>query len=236
MTQIICKNLSLGYDGNLIASNINFTVNRGDYICVVGENGSGKTTLIKTLLNINHPIEGEIQFSENTSFSDIGYMPQQSNIQKDFPASVVEIVYSGCHKGHSFLSGRKYNMKTVNHNLKRMGIEHLASESFRNLSGGQQQRVFLARALCAAKNIVVLDEPVSGLDPKITAELYSVLKKLNQDEKMTIIMVSHDINAALSNATHILHIGQDCSFYGSVDEYKKNKLMNILPPGGAQYE
>lgn len=218
MPEIICKNLDLGYDGEYLIRDLSFEVNRGDYLCIVGENGSGKSTLMRTLLHLQSPISGEIILEEGLKPTDIGYLPQQTEVQKDFPASVKEIVLSGC-QGHMGLRPF-YNAeekKLASENMERMGITELADRCYRELSGGQQQRVLLARALCATKRILLLDEPVSGLDPKVTAEMYEIIKKLNQD-KITIIMISHDIESAVRDASHILHIGHDI-FFGTTEEY-----------------
>ena len=218
MALLTVQNLSLGYDSFVIADNLNFTVNAGDYLCIVGENGSGKTTLMKTLLNLKEPISGTIITGDGLRRNEIGYLPQQTLVQKDFPASVQEIVLSGCQNHSSFLPFyRKEDKLLADMNMERMGILELKKKSYRELSGGQQQRVLLARALCAARRILLLDEPVAGLDVKVTAEMYSLIKDLNS-EGITIIMVSHDITAALHYASHILHVGANI-FFGTKGEY-----------------
>ncbi len=221
MALITIQDLALGYDSDIIVEDLNFEVNTGDYLCIVGENGSGKTTLMKTLLHLQEPIRGQILFGEGLKTNEIGYLPQQTIVQKDFPASVKEIVLSGC-QGRLGLrpfysAGEKELAKT---NMERMDITDLAGRSFRELSGGQKQRVLLARALCATQKVILLDEPVAGLDPVVTMEMYELIKRLNQ-EGITIIMISHDIAAAARYATHILHIGNDI-FFGTKDEYLKS--------------
>ena len=221
MALITIQDLALGYDSDIIVEDLNFEVNTGDYLCIVGENGSGKTTLMKTLLHLQEPIRGQILFGEGLKKNEIGYLPQQTIVQKDFPASVKEIVLSGC-QGRLGLrpfysAGEKELAKT---NMKRMDITDLAGRSFRELSGGQKQRVLLARALCATQKVILLDEPVAGLDPVVTMEMYELISRLNQ-EGITIIMISHDIAAAARYATHILHIGNDI-FFGTKDEYLKS--------------
>lgn len=219
MTQIICKNLSLGYEGKPVTHDINFTVNRGDYLCIVGENGSGKSTLIKAILGLISPLDGEITESAELKNSGIGYLPQQTEIQKDFPASVSEVVLSGCtsaKRGLFYGSAAKSAAKSA---MRRMGILGIAGKSFRDLSGGQRQRVFLARALCATGHMLVLDEPVTGLDPGVTEEMYKLLTNLNTEDKITIVMVSHDIAAAVKYADHILHIGSTQLFFGTARDY-----------------
>ena len=230
MSQISCKNVSLGYEGQIVTKNINFEVNKGDYLCIVGENGSGKSTLVKALLGLLKPISGSI----NKAGDRIGYLPQQTEIQSDFPASVREVVVSGCAGSvSSFFYGKK-EKETALKCMKRMRIDNLASKSFRELSGGQKQRVLLARALCAADDILLLDEPVTGLDPAVTAELYKILKKLNHDDNMTIIMVSHDISSALKYATKILHIGHSQLFFGDNAEYLKSDAAKIFSRSGGK--
>lgn len=219
MALIKCENLSLGYEGRAIIENLNFEVNSGDYLCIVGENGSGKSTLIKTLLGLQSPISGKITKGDGLLKNEIGYLPQQTVVQRDFPASVKEVVLSGC-QGHLGLKPfySKEDKALAARNMEKMGITQLSGRCYRELSGGQQQRVLLARALCATRKVILLDEPVSGLDPKVTAEMYSLIENLNKNEGITVITVSHDIAAALKYADHILHIGKDV-FFGTKDEY-----------------
>jgi len=218
MSLITIENLFLGYDSKVIVGNLNFQVNTGDYLCIVGENGSGKSTLMKTLLNLQAPISGQILFGDGLRKNEIGYLPQQTIVQKDFPASVYEIVLSGCQSRCGLRPFYNRQEKALaKENMERMGITSLAGRCYRELSGGQQQRVLLARALCATRKILLLDEPVSGLDPKVTIEMYDLIEKLN-NEGVTIIMISHDINAAVRYASHILHIGANI-FYGTKNEY-----------------
>lgn len=223
MPLLTIRNLSFGYDSHAIISNLNFTVSAGDYLCIVGENGSGKTTLMKTLLHLREPLSGEIIAGDGLKPNEIGYLPQQTIVQKDFPASVREIVMSGF-QGRIGLRPfyNKAEKQLAEENMERMGITRLADSCYRELSGGQQQRVLLARALCATRKILLLDEPVSGLDPKMTAEMYSLIESLNR-EGITIIMISHDIAAAVKYATHILHIGSQV-FFGTREEYIQSDL------------
>lgn len=221
MALLTLKNLSLGYDSHVIVENLNLTVNTGEYLCIVGENGSGKTTLMKTLLHLQEPVSGQILMGDGLKKNEIGYLPQQTIIQKDFPASVREVVLSGC-QGRCGLRPfyNKAEKQLAEDNMSRMGISRLRNSCYRELSGGQQQRVLLARALCATRKILLLDEPVSGLDPIVTAEMYSLISDLNR-EGITIIMISHDIPAAVQFASHILHIGET-TFYGTKNEYLKS--------------
>ncbi len=227
MALITIRNLSLGYDSYAIVENLNFSVNTGDYLCIVGENGSGKTTLMKTLIHLQEPVSGQILIGDGLKKSEIGYLPQQTIVQKDFPASVREIVLSGC-QGRCGLRPfyNKDEKQLAENNMERMSISALRNRCYRELSGGQQQRVLLARALCATRKVLLLDEPVSGLDPKVTAEMYSLIADLNH-EGITIIMISHDIAAAVRYASHILHIGTTV-FYGTRDEYLESDARKFF--------
>lgn len=222
MALITVSGASLGYEGKAIVTDLNFEVNSGDYLCIVGENGSGKSTLMKTLLGQKNVVAGKIEFGDGLKQKEIGYLPQQTEVQKDFPASVKEIVFSGCLNGcglRPFYSNEQ--KKRALDIMERLGITDLAKSCYRELSGGQQQRVLLARALCASKKLLVLDEPVAGLDPVVTKNLYKLITDINK-EGVTVIMVSHDIHAAIEFASHILHIGNKPLFFGTKDDYKNS--------------
>lgn len=235
MAQIICQNLSLGYDGKAILQNLNFSIHSGDYFCIVGENGSGKSTLMKTLLHLQPPVSGSILAGDGLKPNEIGYLPQQTLVQRDFPASVREIVLSGCQNRCSFRPFYSREEKTLaTAAMEKMQISHLARKCYRELSGGQQQRVLLARALCAARKVLLLDEPVSGLDPKVTVEMYRFIEELNKRDGMTIIMISHDIAAAVHYASHILHIGQSV-FIGTKQQYLQSGIgKNFAKTAGGE--
>jgi zinc transport system ATP-binding protein len=223
VAQLTCNNLNIGYDGKTVLKGLNFSVNSGDYLCIVGENGSGKSTLMKTILHLLTPLEGSIVIENSLQPGGIGYLPQQTVVQKDFPASVGEIVLSGCLNRCGLRPYYNREEKQLSReNMEKMGISHLSRQCYRELSGGQQQRVLLARALCAAGKMLLLDEPVSGLDPKATAEMYELIRKLNE-EGITIIMISHDISAAVNYASHILHLGNPY-FFGTKDEYLSTSI------------
>jgi zinc transport system ATP-binding protein len=228
MPYIKCEKLILGYEGTAVAENISFEINRGDYLCIVGENGAGKSTLMKTLLGLTPLMGGSIEYGEGLEADGIGYLPQQTYVQRDFPASVWEIVLSGtlskCKRQPFF---GKSHRRIAEDNMKRMDIWNLKKECYRNLSGGQQQRVLLARALCASSKLLVLDEPVTGLDPKATLDFYQLIKDLN-DEGLTIVMVSHDINAAVKYASHILHVEKEQSFIGTTSQYMESDFWKSL--------
>lgn len=233
MSQLICRDLCLGYDGREIVHGLNFEIDAGDYLCIVGENGSGKSTLMRTLLGLQPPMSGKVLTGEGLLQKEIGYLPQQTAVQKDFPATVREIVISGF-QGRCGLRPfyTKEEKRIAEENVERMGISHLAKRCYRELSGGQQQRVLLARALCATGKMLLLDEPVSGLDPKATAEMYRLIEKLNSDG-ITVIMISHDMEAALSYASHILHIGNTV-FFGTRQEYLNSELYKGFCAGGGK--
>ncbi|MBR5109192.1 MAG: metal ABC transporter ATP-binding protein [Clostridia bacterium] len=224
MSQLMIENLSLGYEGHAILSGLSFSVNAGDYLCIVGENGSGKSTLMKTILGLQKPLGGTISFGDGLKNNEIGYLPQQTAAQKDFPATVWEIVLSGCQAraGMRPFYG-KAEKQMAKDNMQKMGITQFAGRCYRELSGGQQQRVLLARALCATRKLLLLDEPVSGLDPKVTLEMYQLIERLNREEKVTVIMISHDISAAVKYASHILHVGHEM-FFGPTAEYLRSAI------------
>ena len=227
MAQIICQNLSVGYDSKIILENLSFEVNKGDYLCIVGENGSGKTTLIKSILGLIPTISGKLKTGDGLKSNEIGYLPQQTIVQRDFPASVREIVLSGC-QGRVGLRPfySKSDKLLAEENMKKMEITDLSKRCYRELSGGQQQRVLLARALCATQKLLLLDEPVSGLDPRVTTGMYQTIKSLNE-EGISIIMISHDVNAAVKYASLILHIGHTI-FYGTTEEYVNSPIGQIF--------
>ena len=228
MALIDVRDLTVGYDSRPVAKNLNFEVNPGDYLCIVGKNGSGKSTLVRTLLRLQKPLGGSIDTGDGLSRNEVGYLPQQTLIQKDFPASVKEIVLSGCQgrKGLRPFYGKE-DKELAENNMKRMGVGGLADRCYRELSGGQQQRVLLARALCAARSVLLLDEPISGLDPKASAEMYDLIQGMNR-EGIAIIMVSHDITAAIRYASHILHLGEAAVFYGTKEEYLQSEQGRLF--------
>ena len=204
MAILECKDLCFAYEGKRVLEGVNFSLNAGDYLCVVGENGSGKSTLIKGLLGLKAPEQGSITLSDGLKATEIGYLPQQTQVQRDFPASVYEVVLS----------------------------EEIKDESYQNLSGGQQQRVLLARALCATKKLLLLDEPVTGLDPIASGEMYNLIKLINLCDNISVIMVSHDIHEAVRYATHILHLGHSQLFFGTAAEYRQSSLARRFLGGG----
>ncbi len=228
MALITCENVTLGYNGHAILSGIRFRVNAGDYLCIAGENGSGKSTLMKTVLGLQKPLDGWITYGEGLSRTEIGYLPQQTAVQKDFPATVREIVLSGCQARcgkRPFYS--KEEKQLALRNMERMRLTDLSGRCYRELSGGQQQRVLLARALCATQKLLVLDEPVAGLDPRVTAEMYALIRRLNREDGITVIMISHDLAAAVQEATHILHMGSEV-FFGTKEDYLSSPLAKRL--------
>ena len=215
-----CRDVSLGYEGQPIWEHLDFQVCAGDYVCIVGENGSGKSTLLFCLLGLLKPLHGSITMAPSLASGAIGYLPQQTRAQRDFPATVYEVVLSG------FLNGKKHRFfyssaekSRALMNLGKLGVLELKDRCYRELSGGQQQRVLLARALCAAGELLILDEPVTGLDPAAAQDLYRTLQYLNEKEGVAIVMVTHDIQNALHYATAILHAGHGRWFWGSTADY-----------------
>ena len=228
MSLIKTEHLSLSYENMTVIDNLSFEVKSGEYLCIVGENGSGKSTLVKALLGLKKPVSGSIELGDGLLQREIGYLPQQTNAQRDFPASVAEVVISGCLNSRGvrpFYSARE--RKLAAENIERMGLSELKKRSYRELSGGQQQRVLLARALCAAKKLLLLDEPVTGLDPMVTSELYELISEINKSGA-TIIMVTHDVASALKYATHILCLTENDSFFGTASEFLDSDFSNFL--------
>lgn len=225
------EKLTLSYENMTVIRDLDFKVRPSDYLCIVGENGSGKSTLIKALLSLKKPVGGIISFGNGLKANEIGYLPQQTGAQQDFPASVWEVVISGCLNSRGirpFYSDRERKMAAQN--MERLGITHLKKRSYRELSGGQQQRVLLARALCATKKLLLLDEPVSGLDPMVTAEMYELISGINRSG-VTVIMVTHDVPAALKYASHILCLRQDTWFFGTPEEFLADGSSDFLRGG-----
>ena len=207
MAILTAKNLAVGYEKQPVLKNINFQIEEGDYFCIVGENGSGKTTLMKTILGLLPPVEGSIEVGQGLMKNQIGYLPQQSDVQRDFPATVYEIVLSGCQNSLKGFFYSKTQKKMALENIEKMGISHLKNKCYRQLSGGQQQRVLLARALCATTKVLLLDEPVAGLDPNVTKEMYELIGQLNS-QGLTVIMISHDLEHVKKYATAIFDVNK----------------------------
>lgn len=231
MSQILCDNLTLSYDNRTVLHGLSFTVEKGDCLCIAGENGTGKSTLMRALLGLKAPTEGTITYGEGLTAKQIGYLPQKTDAQKDFPASVWEVVLSGRLNRHGIFSFYSMNDRAVaEHQLLRLGIGHLKNRSFSELSGGQQQRVLLARALCAASELLLLDEPVAGLDPVATAEFYAILEGLHR-EGMTILMVSHDLLSSLGTATRVLWLRHDSYALLSPEEFSAQIPMALRGGG-----
>lgn len=228
MAFIECKDAAFGYEGKAAVDQLNFKVEEGNYLCIVGENGSGKSTLMKGILGLLSPMQGEILLSDGLKKNEIGYLPQQSQIQKSFPASVYEVVVSGRlnRLGRRIFFGKK-DKKEALEKMEMMGILNLQNHSYQELSGGQRQRVLLARALCATRKVLLLDEPVTGLDPATTREMYRCIRDLNQKHGIAVIMISHDIDMAVKEATHILQLAETQVFFGSVEEYERSKVGKV---------
>ena len=234
MAQLRCSDVTLGYEGTAVMEHLSFSVSAGDYLYIVGENGSGKSTLMKAILGLKSPMAGKIETGDGLKPDEIGYLPQQTALQRDFPASVDEIVMSGF-LGRMGLRPfyNKAEKKEARELMEKTRITDLADRCYRQLSGGQQQRVLLTRALCATRKILLLDEPVSGLDPVATADMYQIINELNKEDQVTIIMISHDISEVATYASHVLHIGQKV-FFGTKEEYLESKIGKRLVDAGEE--
>lgn len=232
MALIKCEDLAFAYSGETVLRGVSFSVNAGDYLCIVGENGSGKSTLMRGLLGLKEPSAGSITFGDGLKPNEIGYLPQQTDLQRDFPASVFEVALSGRLNslGRRFFYSRADRAETER-NLERIGMLEFKNRCYQDLSGGQQQRVLLARALNATSKLLLLDEPVAGLDPVATGEMYNILKLINLCDGVTVVMVSHDVNAAMRYATHILQLGHTQLYFGSVHDYVHSDAARILRGG-----
>ena len=232
MSLLSFNDLTMGYENNIVLSNLSFTIEKGDYLVILGENGAGKSTLLKTMLGLIKPIKGKIVFDAEVKKTEIGYLPQQTVVQRDFPASVWEVVLSGCLAKNGikpFYS--KKDKELAKANIEKLELKGFEKRCYRELSGGQQQRVLLARALCSSNKILVLDEPVTGLDPKVTAQLYETIRSLNK-EGITIIMISHDLQA-LEDASKVLHLGHE-TFFGTKEEYLSSANYKVFAKKGGR--
>lgn len=220
---ITCEHVDFGYENHDAVIDLNLEIYPGDYLCVVGENGSGKSTLIKGLLGLLKPTGGKLTVSEELKGNGIGYLPQQTAAQKDFPATVYEVVVSGTlgRRGNRPFYSRA-EKELARKNMERLGITDLKRKCYRELSGGQQQRVLIARALCATDQMLILDEPITGLDPAAIQDFYHLVKRLNSKYGITIVMVSHDIRNVLTQANKVLHLQQRVLYNGSAADYSRS--------------
>lgn len=225
MALIQCDGISIAYEGQTVVNDLSFQIEQGDYLCIVGENGSGKSTLVKSLLGLKQPFQGKILLGDGLKQNEIGYLPQQTVVQRDFPASVYEVVLSGRLNSRGWKPFYSAADKQVaRENMELLGIRMMEHQCFRDLSGGQKQRVLLARALCATKKLLLLDEPVTGLDPLVTAEFYQLIERINKESEIAVVMVSHDIESALQYASHILHLQESARFWGTTEEYRNSEV------------
>lgn len=234
MALIRCENVSIGYEGQTVVHDLSFEVGENDYLYIVGENGSGKSTLVKSLLGLKAPSKGKIELGDGLKQREIGYLPQQQDVRRDFPASVYEVVQSG------YLGSRGFrpfytaaDKNKVRENMELLGIRSLEKQCFSDLSGGQKQRVLLARSLCATKKMLLLDEPVTGLDPIVTQEFYQLIDEINKKSQIAVVMVSHDIESAVKYASHILHIQETALFFGTAEGYKESEIGKEFLRGSA---
>ena len=229
---ITCSHVDFGYENHDAVIDLNMEVCPGDYLCIVGENGSGKSTLIKGLLGLLKPTGGSLKIDEDLRRTGIGYLPQQTAAQRDFPASVREVVLSGClsRRGSRPFYSREEKQLAAE-NMRRLGIEDLGRRCYRELSGGQQQRVLIARALCATRQMLILDEPVTGLDPSAIQDFYHLVRQLNREEHVTILMVTHDVGNVLQEAGKVLHLKQRVLFYGTAEDYRASEAGRLFLGG-----
>lgn len=231
-----CEHVTVQFGTHTVLSDLSFSVEAGDYLSVIGKNGSGKSTLIRCLLRLCPLTDGRIGTAEDFSRKEIGYLPQQSGIQRDFPATVEEVVCSGCLGNHSFLPFyTKKDKLEAEKNMHRLGICQLRKRSYRTLSGGQQQRVLLARALCATRKLLLLDEPVTGLDPEASAEFYDIIRELNEQDHIAIIMVSHDMQKGLEDAKHVLYLDGDVQYFAEIGEFRQSDIARQIAQEGRQH-
>lgn len=231
MTLIECEKVYMNYDSTKAVNGVSFQVEDGDFLCIVGENGTGKSTLLKGILGLQKVNSGTIKFC-GISNKEIGYLPQKTAVQKDFPASVREVVLSGCQSRGFRLFYTGADRKCAQHNIEMLGIDSIKNKPFNELSGGQQQRVLIARALCAADKLLLLDEPTTGLDPFVTAELYRLIGHLNKEHGVTVVMVTHDVKNSVQYANRILCMEHDGDFFGTTQEYMNTPAAKQIFGGG----
>lgn len=219
MSLIELKNLSLGYDNQVVLKNINLKIEENDFICIVGPNGAGKSTLVKGILGLIKPLKGSVIYN-NLKQNFIGYMPQETKVDSNFPASVFEIVLSGTLNKTLFYTKKEKELAL--NNLKMLGIENLKNKCFQDLSGGQRQKVLLARSLCATSKLLILDEPSNNLDSKSKKDLYKIINKLNKEYNITIIMITHDLDHHNLIGNKILSLREDKIFFGSTEDFVRS--------------
>lgn len=211
------KNLSINYGDCSIINNLSFDINEGDFLCIVGPNGSGKSTLIKAIIGEVKYSSGSIIFSPSIKQNAIGYLPQNNKINESFPATVTEIIATGCLNRHHFMN--KEMKQKITQTIKTLHIASIKDKEFSELSGGQRQKVLLARALCATSKLLILDEASNNLDYNSKISFYKMLKKLNETDNLTIVMVTHDLDHNNLLGNKILSLDRDQPFFGSTKEY-----------------
>lgn len=229
MALITLQDVTIAFEGVPAVEHVSYQVNRGDYMVLIGENGSGKSTLMRAMLGLVHPCAGTVRYGDGLKRNQIGYLPQQTAVQRDFPASVEEVVLSGCinQLGSRFFYGKNLQRK-AHEKMAMLDIENLSEKPYRTLSGGQQQRVLLARALCATDALLLLDEPVTGLDPGSTQELYGLIRRLNREHGVSVVMVSHDLHGSMADANKVLVVDRGVSFCGSIEEYRRQRMEGMV--------
>jgi len=233
MALIEVKDLTVAFEGTVAVDHVSFAIERGDYLVIAGENGSGKSTLVRAMLGLVKPRSGAIRYGDGLTRNRIGYLPQQTAAQRDFPASVEEVVVSGCvNRMGARCFFNRTDRRRAAENMALLDVERFRKRSYGTLSGGQQQRVLLARALCAAESILLLDEPVTGLDPDATKDLYDVIRELNRVHGVAIAMISHDLSGAMRDARHVLVMDGGMDYYGDVAGYEARYLSRAVSANG----
>ena len=218
MTILEVENLKVSYSNHVALENINFKIDNGDYVCLVGENGSGTSTLVKTIVGLLKPDEGKINL--NISLDEVAYLSQTNLKELDFPATAKEIIMSGVQKHRKLPFYTKKDKEAYEEIIKKLKIEELQNRRIGDLSGGQKQRILIARALIRNPKLLILDEPATGLDYNITKELYKILENENKNHQMTIIMATHDLDELNEIKPRIIYLAKTIKYDGELEAWK----------------
>ena len=217
MSIIKVENLKTTYNGHTAIENVNFSIEKGEYVCIIGENGSGKSTLLKTMVGLNKKDSGDIVF--NIQQEQVSYLAQNNLVDINFPATAKEIIMTGVQKHGKLPFYNKEDYKNFNKICQDLLISDIINKQISELSGGQRQRVMLARALIIEPELLILDEPCSGLDSNITKEFYRILNKLNKEKGLTIIMATHDLDEISSDNIRVICMSTTVKFDGNINEW-----------------
>ncbi|MBQ4354189.1 MAG: ATP-binding cassette domain-containing protein [Clostridia bacterium] len=208
---LTCQNLTVGYEGVRLCTDISFTLHTGEYMSIIGPSGIGKSALAGTILGVQKPAEGEVIYENGMQRTDIGCLPQEQVIRSS--VTVREVVLEGClHHTKKWFVGRA-EKEFAMHNLERVGLADFAKRRFGDLSGGQRQRVLLARALCSAKKLLILDEPMHGLDAYAKDEIFHEIVKINESGIAVMLIDANAVDGT------VLHLSDRQLFCGSVTDY-----------------